>query len=385
MTRGPKSYVTLALVTLGDEPPGEFRIFSAGKVETTKGTFVFDDAAAKSVMADYKAHGVELMIDYDHASLDIGFDPSLSGKAAGWFTPEVRAGELWAVNVRWTPKAAEALRQKEWRFMSPAFALKDGRITSLLNVALTNMPATNNLEPLMAANAKTNVTLGADSGLSPKLIQGALDAVASKDAKSALDLMKQILAALLGGSDPDATTEDAPPPAGDGGADESTETPASQAADMAASRIAMSLTGKSNAAEAMAELARTYKVAVDLEKREAQLKADREAIEAGEYISLTADLVKAGQMSPALAWADSDKRIPSPMIKAMKLSDLRERVASLAGSKPKNIAPPAADKPGEVSSLTPTEIEMCKQMGCEPEAYLALKARRDGATTQVGV
>jgi phage I-like protein len=146
---------TLASLT-GETPPSEFRIFRAGKNETTKGTFLFDAKAAQLVMAEYRAHGADLMLDYDHASLGVGIDPALSGKAAGWFELAVRNGELWAVNVRWTPAAAAALRQKEWRYMSPAFGLDKttNRITSLLNVALTNMPATRQLDPLMAASAR---------------------------------------------------------------------------------------------------------------------------------------------------------------------------------------------------------------------------------------
>jgi phage I-like protein len=114
-------FTTLSSAVASDEPPKEFKIFSAGKVETTKGTFTFDDVAAKSVMAEYAKHGTDLMIDYDHASLaDAAIDPALAGKAAGWFDLELRNGELWAVNVRWTPAAEAALRAKEWRYTSPA-------------------------------------------------------------------------------------------------------------------------------------------------------------------------------------------------------------------------------------------------------------------------
>lgn len=141
-------------ITLADgDPPSEFRLFTAGKVDTTKGEFLFDVAAAKSVMAAYADQGNELMIDYDHASLDgIRMDPALSGKAAGWFGLEVRDGELWATNVRWTEPAADALKRREWRYMSPAFTTKGKRILSLINVAITNIPATKRLEPLMAAS-----------------------------------------------------------------------------------------------------------------------------------------------------------------------------------------------------------------------------------------
>lgn len=136
--------------------PTAFRIFAAGKIDTKKGVFLFDAKAAASVMAEYRLHGSELMVDYDHASLGAGIDPALSGKAAAWFGLELRnGGELWAVNVRWCAPAADALRRKEWRYMSPAFSTEPGsnRITALLNVALTNLPASRRLEPLVAASA----------------------------------------------------------------------------------------------------------------------------------------------------------------------------------------------------------------------------------------
>lgn len=139
-----------------DEPPTEFRIFTAGKVVTSKGEFIFDAKAAKSVMAAFADQGNELMVDYDHASLSpMPVDPARAGIAAGWFGLELRDGELWAVNVRWTPPAIEALKRKEWRYMSPAFRTDGKRIAALINVALTNIPATKRLEPLMAASAVT--------------------------------------------------------------------------------------------------------------------------------------------------------------------------------------------------------------------------------------
>src|SRR5688572_17639495 len=108
------SRVCLTLPFSGDGPPPEFRIFTAGIVDTVKGKFLFDEAAAQAVMAEYERHGIDLMVDYDHASLGTNQspDPAQAGKAAGWFNLQVRNGELWAVNVRWTPPATEALNRK---------------------------------------------------------------------------------------------------------------------------------------------------------------------------------------------------------------------------------------------------------------------------------
>lgn len=147
------SVIALAATTTPERtPPTEFRIFRAGENVSTKGTVVFDEESARSVMAEFDAHGIDIPIDWEHAMLrdDV---PVRDQRAAGWLGLEVRSGELWAVNVRWTDEAASALRAGEWRFISPAFvANKDtGRISQLINVAICNLPATRQLDALVAA------------------------------------------------------------------------------------------------------------------------------------------------------------------------------------------------------------------------------------------
>lgn len=132
----------------------EFRIFRAGVNRSEKGTFVFDSAAADSVMREYKSHGKPLLLDYNHGSTL--FDPTPEqGVAAGEFTPEIRDGELWATRIRWTPRAAQMLAAREYRLFSPYFEHEPatGRILRLVNVALTNLPALDDIAPLMAASA----------------------------------------------------------------------------------------------------------------------------------------------------------------------------------------------------------------------------------------
>lgn len=135
----------------GDTPPTEFRIWKWGENKTLKGTVVLDEKSAKAVIDAYREHGVELAIDYEHQT----FNAEENGKpapAAGWFTPEVREDGLWATAVRWTEQAAGYLKAREYRFFSPVALLdaKTRRPVRLMPMALTNWPATNNLEPLVA-------------------------------------------------------------------------------------------------------------------------------------------------------------------------------------------------------------------------------------------
>src|SRR5229473_4352293 len=107
--------------------PTEFRIFPAGSFETTKGTFLFDAQAARKVMAAVSDWGNDYCIDYGHSMLSFfTVDPAKALKAAGWFTPVMRNGELVATAVRWNEEAASMLTKREVRYVSPAFNTDDG-------------------------------------------------------------------------------------------------------------------------------------------------------------------------------------------------------------------------------------------------------------------
>lgn len=143
--------------TTAVEPPTEFRIFPAGSFETVYGPFTFDEESAKSVLAHREQRGVDVRLDYEHASehVEEHRDPAEAAKAAGWFKCEVREGALWAANVKWTPPAAEKLRNGEFRYLSPTFLaeVETGRILLLSSVALTNNPGTIDAEPLVTLKA----------------------------------------------------------------------------------------------------------------------------------------------------------------------------------------------------------------------------------------
>lgn len=155
----------------GVEPPKEFRLFKAGTNETTKGVFLFDEVSCKEVPAAVANWGNDFAVDYGHAMVDPApLDPAQAGIAAGWFQPALREGELWATNVRWTARAEGYIRAKEYRYISPFFEVdKEGRVMRFINVALTNIPATYNLTPLVPASQvdkKDNKTMKTKKKLS---------------------------------------------------------------------------------------------------------------------------------------------------------------------------------------------------------------------------
>ena len=154
----PEGSVICTLTSdLNSKAPTEFRIFKSGQNETTKGAFLFDAQAAKQVLATYVQMNRRCTVDYEHGSLQQNpIDPSKSGKAAGSFALELRdSGELWAVDCRWTPDAIREISEGIFIFTSPAFSRgKDNRPIWLINVSLTNNPATwSAAELILAASA----------------------------------------------------------------------------------------------------------------------------------------------------------------------------------------------------------------------------------------
>ena len=137
---------------VAQSPPTEFRIFKAGIIQTEKGSFTFDADSMRSVMEGVARRGVDIAIDFDHAMVNEGSSVE-DRKAAGWIPLSGlvdRDGDLWATGVQWTECGAEGLSAREWRYLSPAFIVdKSKRVVDLVNVALTNIPATNGADPLV--------------------------------------------------------------------------------------------------------------------------------------------------------------------------------------------------------------------------------------------
>ena len=142
---------------LPEAAPTEFLIFPFGTIETAKGDYLFDQEAAETVLAWAEKWGNQFSIDYNHQQPNAidGVTPTGEAPAAGWFDLELRSDGLWAVKVEWTADAAEALSKREYRYFSPwlDYEISTGRVMRLYNLALTNLPATQDLEPIVATLA----------------------------------------------------------------------------------------------------------------------------------------------------------------------------------------------------------------------------------------
>jgi phage I-like protein len=110
----------------------------------------------------YASRGNPLRGDYEHQTdvTAMGFPPIEAPNSIIEMVPEIRmdaagAPELWVVDVKWTPRARKYLEDGEYAMFSPVFPYdKETReVLGLLRIALTNDPAMNFLEPLVAATA----------------------------------------------------------------------------------------------------------------------------------------------------------------------------------------------------------------------------------------
>ncbi len=225
--------------------------------------------------------------------------------------------------------------------------------------------------------------------LDPKLALEGLKIITAKDAKGALELLNRLLASALGGEDA-ADPEDAPPPAGDGGADEAQEPgepmPAAAArvvvepdALAALGRAALALVGKTDPGEAIAEIARRSALAVGVEEREAAVARDRAVLELTERKALVASLVKIGAETPATSGLATGTL--APRLVSEPIAELRARVAAMTAARPAaRVAPPAGTD--DDADLSPAERAKCATRGVSTTAYLATRAgirARNGA------
>lgn len=96
-----------------------------------------------------------LPIDYEHQTA-LSVKNGQPAPAAGWITGlQARDSGIWGL-VKWTDKAMEFLKNKEYKYLSPVFAYvkEGGRVTRICNAALTNSPA---LEMTALAKAEEGV------------------------------------------------------------------------------------------------------------------------------------------------------------------------------------------------------------------------------------
>jgi len=101
----------------------------------------WDAAAQRDVLNEYTKRGVDIALDWEHATQHRAANGE-DAPAAGWIdTLELRDGALMG-RVQWTPRGREQVQNREYRYVSPVFdyASDTKRIARMVSVGLTNTP-----------------------------------------------------------------------------------------------------------------------------------------------------------------------------------------------------------------------------------------------------
>lgn len=118
--------------------PTEIKILPLGRVHSQKGDFNVDEERFELIRKQFKDRKLDLVIDYEHQTLS-----DVQAPAGGWIKELYKGEDAIIAKVEWTAKAAEYLKNKEYRYLSPVVLVRkrDQKATAIHSVALTNTPA----------------------------------------------------------------------------------------------------------------------------------------------------------------------------------------------------------------------------------------------------
>lgn len=393
----------------------EFLIWKSGRNSDRNGfNVLFDDAAARMVMASYEEHGVDVMIDLEHRSLEQesrAYDPD----ARGWAKLALRNGELWAVDVRWTPDGARRLSEQTQRYVSPAFFQdEDGRPTRIKNIALVAMPATDEIPALVARESEERMAIKhvdvvragklarklSKAGLAPSLvirtladgegdgsgevagvdIAGLADflGITTNPAQDPAGFVKELMAKLdeisgkLRGDEPPA----AEAPVEEMAAEEEKKD------EMAAARLMRDMMGVATFREGVLRLNDWRAIVATHEAAAKKLADERAAIELTERTALVKRLQACGAETPATSGLNDGKLVRR--LAEEPIAELRERVKVLeargTSQSGRALTPKtASDKQavtlanGVTVELDARELAICAETKCDPAVFAARK------------
>jgi phage I-like protein len=142
-TTKPRDYLALCRLDMAeDKLPEWVQLIPAGpEVQALDGRH-FRNLNPQAVVDTFNDYPYDIPIDWEHAN-EIKAPNGEEAPAAGWISElEVREGSIWG-RVEWTPRGAESLRTKEYRYISPAFNYNksDLNVISITSAGLTNGPA----------------------------------------------------------------------------------------------------------------------------------------------------------------------------------------------------------------------------------------------------
>jgi phage I-like protein len=327
--------------------PEWIRVLPRGAVELSdhREPFMVDEVSLRSMAADFRSRGVDLVIDYEHQSLQGERAP-----AAGWIKElEARGDGLWA-RVDWTQQARDYLEKKEYRYFSPVLRLdpETRRPVALMHMGLTNVPAIKHLPPLVArwGGAATPGALR-PGGPAVKARAAKMDSV--KEKAKMVEQLKRLM-----GLEPEVEEETVC-----GKAMEAFR-------DLAST---LNLPGEVSVAQMKGAMEALKAGASRLVKAEEALEALKGRLASETADRLVEEAMKAGKVSPAQhGWAlEYCRRDPEGFQtyadRAPKLVPLGEELQL------------RRDEHQDDRGLLPEELAVCRSLNVSPEDYLKAKAQ----------
>lgn len=120
--------------------PNVIRLMPVGKINGRDGRrfFLNDPKTVIEQTLAYKKN-TDLLIDYNHQS-EYSEQNGRPAPAAGWMTDFFTENGFLCAAVQWTNKAAEYIKNREFRYISPVFYHTDGNVRCIVSAALTNTP-----------------------------------------------------------------------------------------------------------------------------------------------------------------------------------------------------------------------------------------------------
>lgn len=262
--------------------PETITVLPLGHVVSSKGEFDVDEGSFRAMKAQIAQRGVDLVVDYEHQTLK-----GVEAPAAGWVKElKLEGGSIVAV-VEWTPRGAEYLKNKEYRYLSPVVNVRkaDNKAMGLHSLALTNTPAIEGMTPIV----NSEYFEGGNKDMDMKKLAGLLGLGEEATEEQIMEAVKACIA------ENKALKEEKQPPA--------------QEDDVVANKAVCELLGlkaKAPAAEVSAKIMELKSGIVDgvnLAQELKALKAQNAQRAADEAVTMA---LKAGKITPAQKdWAQS--------------------------------------------------------------------------------
>ncbi len=143
--------------------PTRILIAPWGDVESTQGQFFVDGQAVAATIEQFREHGTDIPIDFEHQTLGGSYaSPDGLAPAAGWIKDLIGIESVGLMaDVEWTELGLEHLQKRQYRYLSPVALIRksDRRLVGLHSAALTNKPAIVGMEALVNREDSSNQTV----------------------------------------------------------------------------------------------------------------------------------------------------------------------------------------------------------------------------------